>query len=201
MNYQPVVACRLAEIHRMRRHNKRVRNRNYLILRRTDTRYQRCLLNHISRCIIQLNTVTQLKRTHIRDNQSCNNIPDHRTRSQRNNQSDKDWYSLKDPRFGARQVGINHSNHKCIKQEAHNVERRHSPVGIKAAYLQPFRLYFTGKITNQSHQILHGKPYHKNGKQVGNILHYTQENALYRLPDIREQLISKIFGLREYSKE
>ena len=170
----------------MRRHDERVRNRHHLILRCTDARHQRSLLYYISRSIIQLDAVAQLKGTHIGDYQSRNNIPDHRTRTQRNNQADKDRYPLENARLGTRQIGINHSNHKCIKQETHNVKRWHSPIGIEATYLQPLRLNFTGKIMHQPHQILHGKPYHKDGKQVGNIFYYTQEDALYRVPYIRE---------------
>ena len=81
------------------------------------------------------------------------------------------------------------------------MKRRHSPIGIETAYLQPLRLNFTGKIAHQPHQVLHGKPYHKDSEQIGNIFHYTQEDTLYRIPYIREQLVGEVFCLREYGEE
>ena len=63
----------------MRRHDEGVGDSDKLILWRTDTCHKRGFLYDIPGCIIQLDTITQLKRTHIGNNQPRNNIPDHRT--------------------------------------------------------------------------------------------------------------------------
>ena len=77
---------------------------------------------------------------------------------------------------------------------------RHCPVGIEATELEPPRLYLTGQVVNQAHQILNGETDDKNGKQIGNIIDYTYQYVLDRVPDIRKYLIGQPLGLWEDSE-
>ena len=186
MDNQSILTGRLAVIDRMGRHNERVRNGHHLILRSTDAGDEQCFLNDVARSIVQLDAVTQLERPHVGYDQSCNDIADNRTGTERNNQADKHGDSLEDSRLGTRQIRENHGNHKRIKQEAHNMIGRNGPIRIEAVYLQPFSLHLIGKIMHQSDQVLHRIAYHKDSEQIGYIVGYSIQDDLYRIPDVGE---------------
>ena len=197
MDNQPVFTCRGTVIHGMRGHDKWVGNGNHLILRCTDTGDKGCFLYNISGSIIQFNPVAQLKRAHIRNHQPGNNITDHRTWTQRYNQSDKYRNPLEYPWIRTRQIRINHRNHKCVKQETDDMESRHCPIRIETVEFQTPCFYLTGQIVHQSYQIPHCIPDNNDCKQLGNIINNTHKNATDRVPDIIQYTISQSFCLRE----
>ena len=53
-----------------------------LVLYRAEAGDERCLFDYITHRIVQFNPVTLFESTHISDNESGNNIPDHRARPQ-----------------------------------------------------------------------------------------------------------------------
>ena len=185
----------------MRGHDERIRNSYHLVLRRSDTGDKRSLFDNVTRRFIQLNTVAQLERTHISNHQTGNNIPDNSTWPKRNYQSYKNRNALKYSGLGTGQVGINHRNHKSIEQKTDDVESWFSPIGIKAAYLQPLGFHLIGKVMDKTHQILHRIPYHKDSEQIGYILHNRSKDTLYRNPNIRKQLVCQALGLRKDGKQ
>ena len=181
----------------MRRHDKRVGNSHDFVFRRTYTGYEWSFLDHVTRRIVQLDTVAQFKRTHVGDDQTGNNIPDNGARPQRNNQTHKYRYPLKYSRIGSRQIRINHRNHKGIEQKTDNVIGRHGPVGIESVQFKALFLHLIRQITKHPHQILDSNTDDKNGEQIGDIGQHTIKDAFHRIPNIGKQLIGQIFGLRK----
>ena len=168
----------------MRGHNKRIGHRHHLIFRSADTGDKRRLLYNIAGGIVQFNPVAHLERAHISNHQSGNNIADNGTRSERNNQSDKDRNALKYTRFRAWQIRVNHCNHKRVEQEPDDVEGRHCPIRIETIEFETPRLYLTSQIKHHTYQILHRIPDNNNCKQIGDIVYNIHKDIPNRIPDI-----------------
>ena len=197
MNNQPIRTSRLAVVHRVRRHDKGVRNRNHLIFRCTDTGNKRSTFQHVARRIVQFDAVACLIRTHIGDNQSGDNVTDNRARTKRCNQTDEHRNTLEYTGTCSRKIGINHSHHERIKQETHDVVGRQCPIGIEPVDFQPLTFHFTGKVAHKAHQIFDSQTNDNDGKQIGNIGNNSHQDAFHRYPQIAQQRIGKFLGLRE----
>ena len=198
---EPVFARRLAEVHRMRRHDERVGDGHHLVLRRTDAGHQRRLLHHVARRFVQLDAVAQFEGAHVGDDQPRDDVADNRTRSERDNQTHEHRNALEHTRIGTRQVRINHRHHEGVEQEADDVVGGHRPVGVEAVQLEPLGLHLARQVAEQAYQVLDGKADDEDGEEIGDVGQNTVEDALHGVPDVEEKLVGQVLGLREDGKQ
>ena len=128
------------------RHHNRIGDGNNLVLGRANTYHQRRFLNHIACGVIEFDTIAHFERAHVGDHHAGNDIANHRTGTQRDNQTEEYRYALKCTRTGSGKIGIDHGQHKGIKQESDHVIGRQCPIGREATQLQSFSFYLGGTI-------------------------------------------------------
>lgn len=77
----------------------------------------------------------------------------------------------------------------------------HRPVGVEAVQLEPFGLHLARQVAEQAYQVLDGKADDKDGEEIGDVGQNTVEDALHGVPDVEEELVGQVLGLREDGKQ